>query len=850
MIYLKSLKMEDYDFAAECADFAPVELKKPEEKQVTLTQEARALEKHGVVCVPLMPGRKAPAVREWEKLEKTPWKAFGAATKGFGIVCGKASSVVCVDIDNVEVWKQLVQDVGNDEDLENTPTVETPSGGLHYYFSYDPEITTATNAIEMFENGKKIEGVVDVRGDKGQVVAPPSVYYASKDSKKRFNGKRYKWVKSFEQCKPKECPFWLKSLLTKQIKINKSEYGFQVDLPEPPRIIPREDNLSELGKPEQTTTEQAVPADQTESIDSIDWEAIADNGEYTNSGEKRTLSIEQISKVVNNLNTSRFSNYDTWCKLLWAVARWQDASGADEDIVLDLLDDYCKRCENYGSRRDVEKKYNEAFKRNGQASKVSIGTLIHWLKEDNFQMYCEIFEIGKLRTTEVKMIDRRDPYCWVDFVKDLKDKVWANKQELDNFMKANVSRVLAMIQKEKGFYIKKDSCVGGMFSYVEQLKGVINPDIRVAGEKIDKRTKDKKPVKCIEIITLSDYLRETNILTEYADIGCYPDTTVVPCPPNFYNIWEGFKAQTVDKVDESKIADIQYILKELWASGDEALYKYILAWLRFVVANPAEMTKVALFLYSEEGAGKGTFIDFFMLYVLGLGISHSYTGIEEVVEKHNTNKKGKKLAYINEMGSTRDQFINNFDKIKTLITDPIVSENPKGRAIIQVDNITNVIMSTNHKNSLYIPRETDRRYTCIEVSDAKVGPEHKDWWGKVIKNIMNQECGNHFYTWLLSLDPTELPNPRVVFKTKLRDEIIALSRDNVLTFADWFLNEQSNKEADEKITEIRSSDLFSEYQNWCSNNGERAKSNRGMTLVISQKFKKEVRRDASYFYVG
>ena len=32
------------------------------------------------------------------------------------------------------------------------------------------------------------------------------------------------------------------------------------------------------------------------------------------------------------------------------------------------------------------------------------------------------------------------------------------------------------------------------------------------------------------------------------------------------------------EVDESKIGRVKYILKELWASGDDKLYKYLLSY--------------------------------------------------------------------------------------------------------------------------------------------------------------------------------------------------------------------------------------------------------------------------------
>lgn len=803
----------------------------------TIVEEAKTLSNYGIVCHALKAGTKQPAGMGWQKRTATDLSTFKAGCVGVGILCGAVSQTTVLDIDDMAAWSKLLaaaKENGSDVDVfEAVPCVKTPSGGLHYYFAYNEQIgSKAKDIIAVDETGERAKIDIDTRNDGGQVVCPPSLYCATKPDKKEFEGIPYKWAVSFDDVGGVEnlepMPEWLNDLLTQKLKIVDDCSGkYHIKpLEEPkkaPKIEPREDNLEEPD--------------------------TSDIGSVVGGTEHAVMTLEQVSQIVNGLKTTRFASYDDWCHMLWAVARWQEENDQDEDAVIDMLDEYCQICDGYESRRSVEKKYNEAFKGKNKEKVFTLGTLIHWLKEDDYATYCNVMGFSKLTITDVTMITRRDAYCWVDFVDALTGKVWESRGELDTYMKSNISRVLAVVLKEKGFYIKKDSCLGGLFSYVDVFKGSINFNIKYTTKKIDKRTKDKKPKDAIEVMSFSDYLKETNILKNYADIGCYPDEKVNACPVSNYNIWEGFQANTVEQVDESKIKDLQYILRELWASGDEKLYQYLLGWFRFVVAHPAEMTKVALFLYSEEGAGKGTFIDFFRQYVLGNGIVHAYTGIDEIIEKHNTNKKGKKLSIINEMGSSREQFISSYDKVKPLISDPIITENPKGKTIVQLDNIMNVIMCTNHKNSLYIS-ESDRRYTCIEVSNAKCGQENKEWWAGVNDRIMNQETGDHFYTWLLSLDEKSLPNPRMIHDTKLRQEIISLSRDNVLVFADWVIEDNKNKEdEEEKRTEVQASTLFEEYEAWCKKNGERAKSNRSFGMTVKNVLGFEHTKTGNFYYL-
>lgn len=773
-------------------------LKKP------LINYAKQYDSMGFVVLPCKKGAKSPACKTWATTKKSMLD-FPAGTVGLGILTGSRSGVTVVDIDDIAFWNRIrnIISSGEFEELESMPHVATPSGGLHYYFEYDEEIKGGTNCIDVVGlNGRSdAKSGVDVRNDGGFIVAAPSEYATDKEDKKKYLGLRYKWIVDLDDAPLQPCPEWLKRLICKEDVVQEADGTYSIVC---------------------AADVSGATRSQSLEIDNDPAPPVAGK-----------LTFEQVRDIVNGLNTGRFADYNNWAHMLWAVARWQDENSYDEEETLDMLDEFCQTCPGYGSRRDVEKKYNEAFKANGRASVVTVGTLIMWLKEDNFVEYCRLFR-AKVEAVPQK-ITRADPYCYADFCTELESKIWPNFSEMAAYIGQNINRVLALIQKEKGYYIKKDSCTGSMFGYVEQIKGPINPQIKYASVKLDMRCKPPKETQLINTTDLAEFIKNNSILKRYHDVGCYPDEA--NCPATIYNIWEGFQARTVETVDMDLIEPVLYILRDLWASSDENLFKYLLSWLRFTVAEPAEMTKTALFLYSLDGAGKGAFVDFFTQWVLGLGISHAYTGIEEVVEKHNTNKKGKKLAYVNEMGSTRDQFISNFDKIKPIITDSIIAENPKGRAIMQVKNITNVIMATNHKDSIYITAN-DRRYTCIEVSPARVGAEHKKWWGETFKKMMCQDVGNHFFTFLLKLDPADLPDPRQVFETKLRKEIIEISKDNVLRFIDYFIEDNNAAEEADRVESISANDLYSQYCSWCGRSGENAKSTVKFSMIVSDKWTK------------
>lgn len=98
-------------------------------------------------------------IREW----------FSNPEANIGIVTGKISNLVVLDIDP--------RHGGIEEEFKGIKTVKsaTGGGGWHYYFQYEEGIQNAAN----------INPGIDVRGEGGYVIAPPSSH---------ISGKKYEWV--------------------------------------------------------------------------------------------------------------------------------------------------------------------------------------------------------------------------------------------------------------------------------------------------------------------------------------------------------------------------------------------------------------------------------------------------------------------------------------------------------------------------------------------------------------------------------------------------------------------------------------------------------------------------------
>jgi hypothetical protein len=117
------------------------------------------------------------------KPDKSPYtpRGFKDATTNLGLVTafwtkypdaligmptGRQSGVAVMDVDRLEALEELEPELV--EELRETLTVHTPSGGLHFYFDHVEGITNRTGALP--------DGI-DIRGEGGYVIVPPSPGY-------------------------------------------------------------------------------------------------------------------------------------------------------------------------------------------------------------------------------------------------------------------------------------------------------------------------------------------------------------------------------------------------------------------------------------------------------------------------------------------------------------------------------------------------------------------------------------------------------------------------------------------------------------------------------------------------
>jgi hypothetical protein len=173
----------------------------------TMIEAAIELAQHGFKLIPVRKGsNEPPLLSDWrnqgtsERWELTGWRYSFEEGFNLGVVTGAASNLFVLDVDGpnhgVDGAASLARLECLHDPLPVTAEARTPGGGRHIYFRLP--------AGRRIRNSAGRLGVgLDVRGEGGYIVAPPSY---------RPDG-RYVWTRSPSEVGVSEAPDWLVDLL-------------------------------------------------------------------------------------------------------------------------------------------------------------------------------------------------------------------------------------------------------------------------------------------------------------------------------------------------------------------------------------------------------------------------------------------------------------------------------------------------------------------------------------------------------------------------------------------------------------------------------------------------------------
>lgn len=183
-----------------------------------------------------------------------------------------------------------------------------------------------------------------------------------------------------------------------------------------------------------------------------------------------------------------------------------------------------------------------------------------------------------------------------------------------------------------------------------------------------------------------------------------------------YNHWQGFS------VEPNAAKSCKLFLKhlrEVFCSGNEQHFWYMIGWLAHMIQRPEEKPGVAVIAKGKKRIGKDTVFE----YVGGLFPQHYITvaNKDQMVGKFNAHQEKCLLLHVQEGfwgGDKRDE-----GPLKYLITSNEVMIEPKGMNAFPIKSVLRLFISSNER--WVVPASEDEgRYFVLNVSD-KHRNDHK-----------------------------------------------------------------------------------------------------------------------------
>lgn len=456
-------------------------------------------------------------------------------------------------------------------------------------------------------------------------------------------------------------------------------------------------------------------------------------------------------------------------------------------------------------------------------------------------------------------------FFWTDFLDVLESKVW-DKDELNEYFIENFPKVCKLIRGGKPYYI---SYLGNnefrRFENLPNIKIKINIPAFIEEKTVRGKIVRTEQPESEDIIPLKLlYFNNSKDIPNYNREVFKPNN--VGLEKREVNLWLGFISDPKIKYEEQeKTAVIALFTTAVFTLLGEEVGNWYIDRLAHIMRKPYEKTLTCPILISQQGTGKSKLSDFIIQKLIGEHLCLQISGLDRITQKHNCAVSGKLWIQFEEMPALRDEFIKQFEVLKTMITENSIYVEPKGFEGFTISNMANFSVNTNHKNSIKI-EPSDRRYVPINVSDElliKDGEERDEsFWAAYIDNVHTKQGGDIIHKWLLDRQIPSMVGRQI--KTSVHKELIDLGLPSPIRFLNS-VKERLNEPVEEKnlsdrdtldivVSSIRidgvgkkcgriqAKRLFELFKIWCKEMNEKDCSNTKFGSCISSEFNEETKR--------
>jgi hypothetical protein len=217
------------------------------------------------------------------------------------------------------------------------------------------------------------------------------------------------------------------------------------------------------------------------------------------------------------------------------------------------------------------------------------------------------------------------------------------------------------------------------------------------------------------------------------------------CGPKVYNKFKGFNGDHLegDPVLGQEGLEVWLRLRSMIVNHDPLAINFLDKYLAWTIQRPDQKTKVALVFRSFEGAGKGTFWEYWGFVMIGKDYTVETPSVSDIMtDGFNSVGENALLALFDESESKDIPL----DRAKNFITQDVQMLRQKYKDTkANVSNYTNCVFLSNNEAPVII-KDKERRHvvfrcdeTYADESTAKTPEEKKEFWDYMYQ-FLNPRC--------------------------------------------------------------------------------------------------------------
>lgn len=668
----------------------------------------------GKVTFPCTKDKKA-CVKGWQNLTEKTEGVFDPEFYMIGLQCGKRNNLTVIDLDCKDdkvsgvKWFERMRKSFDAIDptafrLKPRPLitnkVNTPSGGVHYYFQYCGMLKTCAKCIWVHvvekEGGpelKKFRVDIDIRSEGGYVICPPSMVCEGRGYE--FEGQPKVGVQ--------EVPCWFVEATLGGITYEKDVKLCYMRTPKPEQVT------ETAAQSALTFVEHPMPRNYTEKI-------------------------EQVKEVLGGLGKDRVDSYDDWIRVLWALKSM--SAKETEKEYLNMAIEWSRKSEKFASEENVT---NVFMRANGHIT----GKTLWWmLKQDNPDKFAKLRHKNLVASRDT----HKNPYVFLSHFEIWEKQDLTGKTDLDTIddFIASVFAVVVTGQKRTYYAVEKrhESYVTWMLAGSEPLSHppwVIEVPSMDEKSQSDSKNKKKKRDWCF----ITDRIHMAVIRRQIPHFG---KVDFIPSPEGpknnvsgpVFNLFKGFpfKARKLppDAVQAAKlkIEPIRQHILQVLCCGDTTEAGYVEWWIGHILQRPAQKSNSLLAVLGTEGLGKDMIFNNFMCNLIGEWNHLMVKNLDELLGNFNSLLEAKLVVYISEL-QKEYQSTKGMAQLRALITNGRITIENKGVNSYVVNDYARYVAAGNNRHSFNLSMN-DRRFFVMKNFGV---PCPKEYFKNLFDNCIN-----------------------------------------------------------------------------------------------------------------